>query len=74
LLPGYKVKPAPPGPNSNFYTATENGIQFSYVERYWFKDNHAIQLRCVRPSETQAGAAWKTGFDKGCSAIAAQLK
>ncbi|MCW8809029.1 MAG: hypothetical protein OQK79_13125 [Rhodanobacter sp.] len=73
-LPGYKVKPVPPGPNSNFYTATENGVQFSYVEHYWFKNGHAIQLRCVRPTETLAGAAWKTAFDKGCDAIAAELK
>ncbi|WP_430388688.1 hypothetical protein [Dyella sp. 20L07] len=60
--------------DSFVYTAQENGAPFSYSERYWFKDNHAIQLRCVRPSQSQAGAAWKAAFDKGCDAIAARLK
>jgi hypothetical protein len=73
-LPGYKVADTPPGPNSNIYTAQENGTAFSYTEHYWFKNGHAIQLRCMRPSETQAGAAWKADFDKGCAALAAQLK
>lgn len=56
------------------YTAQENGAEYSYSERYWFKDNHAIQLRCVRPTQSQAGATWKAAFDKGCDAIAARLK
>ncbi|TPG10666.1 hypothetical protein EAH75_06965 [Rhodanobacter glycinis] len=73
-LPGYKVAALPPGPNSNIYIAQENATEFSYTEHYWFKNGHAIQLRCVRPSQTQAGAAWKAEFDKGCEAIAAQLK
>ena len=73
-LPGYKAAPTPPGPNSNIYTAQENGTAFSYTEHYWFKNGHAIQLRCMRPSETQAGAGWKAEFDKGCDAVAAQLK
>jgi hypothetical protein len=72
-LTGYQ-----PGTNQgadNFvYTAQENGAQYDYSERYWFKDNHAIQLRCVRPSQSQAGASWKAAFDKGCDAIAARLK
>ncbi|AGG88371.1 MULTISPECIES: hypothetical protein [Rhodanobacter] len=73
-LPGYKAAAVPPGPNSNVYSAQENGTAFSYTEHYWFKSGHAIQLRCVRPSQTQAGADWKAAFDKGCDAIAAQLK
>ena len=73
-LPGYKAAAVPPSPNSNVYTAQENAAGFSYTEHYWFKNGHAIQLRCVRPSQTQAGAAWKAEFDKGCDAIAAQLK
>ena len=60
--------------DSFVYTAQENGAPYSYSERYWFKDNHAIQLRCVRPSQSQAGAQWKAAFDKGCDAIAARLK
>jgi len=59
--------------NGNAYTARENGAQFDYLEYYWFKGSLAIQLRCVRPARTQAGAAWTTAFDKGCHALAAQL-
>jgi hypothetical protein len=73
-LPGYKAAAVPPSPNSNVYTAQENATGFSYTEHYWFKNGHAIQLRCVRPSQTQAGAAWMAEFDKGCDAVAAQLK
>ena len=73
-LPGYKAAAVPPSPNSNVYTAQENATGFSYTEHYWFKNGHAIQLRCVRPSQTEAGAEWKAAFDKGCDAIAAQLK
>lgn len=73
-LPGYKVAAAQPAPNSNVYTAQEIGTDFSYVEHYWFKNGHAIQLRCVRPSESLAGATWKADFDKGCADLAEQLK
>ncbi len=73
-LPGYRADGEPPAPNSNLYTALENGIQFSYTEHYWFKQGRAIQLRCMRPSKSQAGTAWQAGFDRGCAALAAQLK
>jgi hypothetical protein len=73
-LPGYKVDAVPPAPNSNMYTAREAGADFSYVEHYWFKNGLAIQLRCIRPSKSLAGATWKADFDKGCAALAAQLK
>ncbi len=73
-LPGYKAAAMPPQANSNFYTALENGAPFNYVEHYWLKNGHAIQLRCVRPIESQAGPGWKAAFDKGCNAIAARLK
>jgi hypothetical protein len=73
-LPGYKAAAVAPSPNSYVYTAQENGTQFSYSERYWLKDGHAIQLRCVRPEQSEAGAAWKAAFDKGCDGIAARLK
>ncbi|TBR39902.1 MULTISPECIES: hypothetical protein [Dyella] len=62
------------GPNNFAYSAQENGTQFAYIERYWFKEGRAIQLRCVRPAQSQSGAAWKAAFDKGCDDIAAQLK
>lgn len=73
-LPGYKESPVPPEPNSNIYTAQENGTEFNYTEHYWFKLGYAIQLRCMRPSKSLAGAAWQAAFDKGCAALAAQLK
>lgn len=73
-LPGYTATTHGNANNTYAYTAQEAGAQFSYTERYWYKGNHAIQLRCVRPQQSQAGAAWAAAFDKGCDAIAAQLK
>lgn len=73
-LPGYKVVAEAPQPDSNIYTARENGVTFSYTEHYWFKHGLAIQLRCMRPSQSLAGTGWKADFDKGCASIAAQLK
>jgi hypothetical protein len=73
-LTGYSPAPKPADDiNGSAYSARENGEQFDYVEYYWFKDSHAVQLRCVRPAQSQAGAAWKAAFDKGCHAIAVQL-
>ncbi len=62
------------GLNSLSYTARENGVRYAYSERYWFGNNHAIQLRCARPMESEAGSAWTDAFDRDCSALAAQLK
>ncbi|MEO5811963.1 MAG: hypothetical protein ABIU96_02275 [Rhodanobacter sp.] len=73
-LPGYKVVPGVPLPNGVKYTAQESGVAADYSEQYWMKNGYAIQLRCVRPAQTEAGVTWKTAFDKGCAAIAAQLK
>lgn len=73
-LPGYQAAAKAPEPNSFSYTARESGVASSYRERYWYRDGHAIQLRCVRPAQSQAGAAWVAAFDRGCDAIAARLK
>jgi hypothetical protein len=73
-LTGYQPGATSSSPNSASYTAQENGAPFVYSERYWFKDNHAIQLRCVRPAQSQAGAEWSRAFDQGCDAIAASLR
>lgn len=73
-LPGYVAAKVPPSPNSNVYGAKENGVDFSYVEHYWLKSGYAIQLRCIRPSQTLAGSAWNTEFDRGCESVTAQLK
>lgn len=59
--------------NSFIYTASESGTPYTYIERYWFRDGHAIQLRCARPSASQAGQAWASSFDKGCSEVATSL-
>lgn len=73
-LPGYTATAHGGANNTYTYTAQEAGAQFNYSERYWYKGNHSIQLRCVRPQQSQAGATWAAAFDKGCDAIAAQLK
>lgn len=72
-LTGYADAGKPDGPNSYAYTAQESGAAYHYNERYWFKNNHAIQLRCARPVYSEAGAAWAAAFDKGCDAVAASL-
>ncbi|GLQ96086.1 hypothetical protein [Dyella mobilis] len=59
--------------NSFIYTASESGTPYTYVERYWFRNGHAIQLRCARPVTSQAGQDWAATFDKGCRAIATTL-
>ena len=73
-LPGYQAETVQPAPNTSRYSARENGVTFSYVEHYWFKPGYAIQLRCMRPAQSEAGAAWAGAFDKGCAGIAEQLK
>lgn len=61
------------GPSSYAYTAREGGVLLSYMEQYWFHSGNAIQLRCLRPAQSQAGGLWSNAFDKGCSDLAAQL-
>lgn len=72
-LPGYQPAKAS-SPDSASYTARESGITATYREMYWYHAGHAIQLRCLRPQQSQAGSAWSTAFDRGCEAIAARLK
>jgi hypothetical protein len=74
-LTGYRPAARPADDiNGSAYTASENGAQFDYLEYYWFQGDRAIQLRCVRPARSQAGAAWTDAFDKGCRALASQLR
>ncbi|MBD8899097.1 hypothetical protein [Rhodanobacter sp. DHG33] len=61
-------------PDNLSYTAQEAGVPSHYRERYWFKGGYAIQLRCVRPQQSQSGASWIAAFDRGCDAIAARLQ
>ncbi|MGN2253677.1 hypothetical protein ACFWZ4_09885 [Frateuria sp. GZRe12] len=72
-LDGYKAIGSPDGPNSQAYTSQEHGTAYRYDERFWFKNNHAVRLRCARPARSEAGAAWAAAFDKGCDAVAADL-
>lgn len=72
-LAGYQDAGNPDGPNSYAYTAQEHGTAYRYDDRYWFRDNRAIRLRCARPGHSEAGAAWTASFDKGCNAVAARL-
>jgi hypothetical protein len=73
-LPGYQAAGKGADPNAYSYTAREAGVPAVYRELYWYKDGHAIQLRCLRPQQSKAGAGWISAFDKGCEALAAQLK
>lgn len=61
------------GPDDYLYTAKESGETLAYVEHYWYRAGKAIQLRCLRPAASQAGAAWQAAFDQGCRDIAASL-
>lgn len=72
-LQGYKAVDTSNADNLS-YTAQEAGVASHYRERYWFRGDYAIQLRCVRPQQSQAGAAWIADFDRGCDAIAAKLQ
>lgn len=71
-LQGYRAGDTA-NPDDLSYTAQETGVAFHYHERYWFRGGYAIQLRCVRPQQSQSGAAWIAAFDRGCDAIAARL-
>lgn len=61
------------GPNDYLYTAQESGESIAYVEHYWYRDGRAVQLRCLRPASSQAGAEWQAAFDKGCNDVAERL-
>ncbi|MEO7073530.1 MAG: hypothetical protein ABI300_11500 [Rhodanobacter sp.] len=73
-LPAYKGEAPAADATQLAYTAEESGVPAVYTEQYWLKNGLAIQLRCVRPAQSQAGTTWKASFDKGCASIAAQLQ
>lgn len=67
-LPGYLSRGQDGGDAAMRYTATENKQKTTYLERYYYRNGIAIQVRCVRPA---AGSAqWSATFDAGCEAIA----
>lgn len=66
-LPGYAATTSFGDSASLRYTATENREKNAYDETYAFRDNLAIQVRCIRPAN--APADWRATFDAGCKAI-----
>lgn len=72
-LSGFKADKQRSTPTNAYYTANEGAVQQTYVEHYAFHNGFAIMVRCVRPSHSQAGRAWMTRFDKGCSGVVADL-
>ena len=74
LLPSYRASSGTTDPNEVLYSARENDSEYHYVEHYWFKNGRAIQLRCVRPGQSDSGSKWTLAFDEGCAAITSQLK
>lgn len=72
--PSFQEQADQSGPTWIHYTAVEGNHPQTYIERYYFKNGHALQLRCIRPTHSKAGAEWTAAFDRGCDAIAAELK
>ncbi len=72
-LPHFQLDKQRSSTTTLHYTALEGKVQQTYVEHYYFRDGYAIQIRCVRPTHSQAGAAWTAAFDQGCASITASL-
>ena len=72
-LPSYQLDKQHSTSTRFHYTATDGSVAQTYVVHYYLHDGYAIQVRCVRPSQTQAGASWVQSFDKGCAAISDSL-
>jgi hypothetical protein len=66
-LPGYVSMNSLGGSSSLHYTATENHEKNAYAETYAYRNNLAIQVRCIRPAS--AGGDWRATFDAGCKSI-----
>jgi hypothetical protein len=66
-LPGYVSQNKLGGSSSLHYTATENHEKNAYTENYAYRDNLAIQVRCIRPAS--ADGDWRATFDAGCQSI-----
>lgn len=73
-LPHFKADAQRSTSTSLYYTATDGHVKQTYVERYFFHEGYAILVRCVRPTHSQAGAAWTAAFDRGCASVAASIK
>lgn len=74
VLPDFQLDKDRSSPTTFHYTASEGGIEQTYVTHNYFHDGHAVQIRCVRPSHSEAGAEWTRHFDEGCAAITSALR
>lgn len=72
-LPSYQLDKQRSNATRFYYTATDGSVALTYVVHYYLHNGYAVQVRCVRPSQTQAGASWVQTFDKGCAAISDSL-
>ncbi len=73
-LPGYQAAGGGMDSSTVRYKAMESGVPMRYSERYFLKGHDGVQLRCLRPEQSQVDAAWVAGFDRGCEAIGASLQ
>ncbi|HEX7341600.1 MAG TPA: hypothetical protein VF269_04910 [Rhodanobacteraceae bacterium] len=74
VLPDYQADKLHSTSTTLRYTADDGSVQQTYVEHYSLHHGYAVVVRCVRPSHSQAGAAWAATFDRGCASIAASIK
>lgn len=73
-LPDFQLDKQRSTPTTFYYTATEGGVEQTYIAHYYFHDGYAIQVRCVRPTRSQAGSDWTQTFDRGCETVASNLR
>lgn len=73
-LPGFTLDKQRSTPTAFYYTASEGGVAQAYTAHYYFHNGYAIQVRCVRPAQSQAGDDWTRTFDEGCAAITSSLR
>lgn len=66
-LPGYTADRSPGTASAMRYTATENRVTNAYSESYSYRNNLALQIRCIRPAN--APADWIATFDAGCRSV-----
>jgi len=73
-LPGFQLDKQRSTPTAYYYTATEGSAEQTFTAHYYFHDGYAVQVRCVRPSHSQAGNEWTRAFDEGCARITSSLR
>ncbi|HEU0276716.1 MAG TPA: hypothetical protein VFQ95_02675 [Rhodanobacteraceae bacterium] len=66
-LQGYTADRTPGTASAMRYTATENRVVNAYSESYSYRNNLALQIRCIRP--VSAPPDWIATFDAGCQSV-----